>query len=85
MSYATTHGGHDAEWLLQHERVNNDRQMQAARAGRVLVSPKNPVRSVGHVAELAPWMEQAASRFVRRSVDADAVDEVLAMLGLETS
>jgi hypothetical protein len=82
-TYAATHGGHDAEWLLQNERVLNDHIAQQARKGRKPVMSKSPIRDVGPVPTSRADELQAAARFVRRKVDSDAIGEVLAMLGLE--
>lgn len=82
-NYVTAMGGHDAEWLLQNERVYNDRIVQQARAGRRPMS-KPHLRDVGKVTEACAEELQAAARFVRRKVNGEAAGEVLAMLGLET-
>ncbi|MFB4265369.1 hypothetical protein [Nonomuraea sp. GTA35] len=83
--YVTPVRGHDAEFLLGIQRASNDRQVQAAKAGRRPVLAKSPVRDVGPIPEITPGEAQAAARFVRRRVEKPAVREVLQMLGLEAS
>jgi len=84
-NYVTATRDHDAEFLLGIQMKENDRQLQAARNGRKMVTPRSPVRDVGPVAVPTAAESKAAARFVCRMVERDAVDEVLAMLGLEAS
>jgi hypothetical protein len=78
---------HDSEWLLQRERVLNDYQLQKARRDtRARGRHRNPAMYLG-LPDPDPTDQTKAARAVQKLADRlgagpEAVDEVLAMLGL---
>ncbi|MFI6594924.1 hypothetical protein ACIBHX_01680 [Nonomuraea sp. NPDC050536] len=64
-NYASSMGGHDAEWLLQHERVANDRDMVRNR-GTTKTPIDTRLKSIGSILEITPDEAGTAGRVAIR-------------------
>lgn len=89
MGYVTAVRGHDAEWLLQQERILNEAIIRSAQRGSKPKSGKPRLSTLLlSIYPLEPFEIAAARRVVEwaaRRRGAEAVSEILQMLGLEAS